>query len=65
MGNYTQRDIYYNTKDSSNSDYQKSATITGKYAGIDYDARLYMYYSSTTYNFINGAIMKYQGNYSI
>ena len=54
IGNYTQRDIYYNTKDSTNSDYQKSATITGRYAGTDYNARLYMYYSSTTYNFVNG-----------
>lgn len=54
IGNYTQRDIYYNTKDSTNNDYKKSATITGKYAGTDYDARLYMYYSSSTYNFING-----------
>lgn len=54
MGNYTTRDVFYNTKDSTNTDYQKSATITGKYAGIDYNGRLYMYYSQRTYNFING-----------
>ena len=54
MGNYTTRDVFYNTKDSTNTTYQKSATITGKYGGIDYDGTLYMYYSSSTYNFING-----------
>lgn len=53
MGNYTTRDVYYNTKDSTNSTYRKPATITGKYDGIDYDGTLYMYYSSSTYNFIN------------
>ena len=54
IGNYTTRDVFYNTKDSTNTNYQKSATITGKYAGIDYNGRLYMYYSQRTYNFING-----------
>ena len=54
IGNYTTRDVFYNTKDSTNTNYQKSATITGKYAGIDYKGRLYMYYSQRTYNFING-----------
>lgn len=58
IGNYTTQDVFYNTKDSTNSDYQKSATITGKYGGIDYNGTLYMYYSSSwsssAYNFING-----------
>lgn len=54
MGNYTTQDMFYNTKDSTNSNYQKSATITGKYGGTDYNGMLYMYYSSSTYNFING-----------
>lgn len=54
IGNYTTRDVFYNTKDSTNTNYQKSATITGKYAGIDYKGRLYMYYNQRTYNFING-----------
>lgn len=64
MGSYTTQDIYYNTKDSTNSNYQKNATVTGKYKEYDYSssASLYMYYGTTgswwnqqtVYNFING-----------
>ncbi len=54
MGDYTTRDVYYNTKNSTNTNYQKAATITGIYKGTDYSGNLYMYYNSSTYNFING-----------
>ncbi len=57
MGNYNARDVFYNTKDSTNANYQKNATLTGKYRGTEYNGRLYMYYTNgygSTYNFING-----------
>ena len=65
MGAYTSQDVYYDTKDSTNSTYQKKVTVTGKYKQYDYSdsASLYMYYSSSfdwwqggyvySYNFIN------------
>lgn len=56
--NYTTRDIFYNTKDSTNATYTRNATITGQYAGISYNPYLYLYYTSNYnsqyYNFING-----------
>lgn len=54
IGNYTTIDVFYGTKDSIITNYQKSATITGKYEGIDYNGRLYMHYTPGVYNFING-----------
>ena len=64
MGSYTTQDVYYNTKDSTNSNYQKNATVTGKYKEYDYSdsASLTLHYvtegfwwfSYTYYNFING-----------
>ena len=59
MGNYTTRDVYYDTKDSTNTDYQRNATVTGKYSGTDYSGRLSMYYTNSNYsghkyNFVNG-----------
>lgn len=54
VGDYNARDVFYNTKDSNNANYQKNVTITGKYAGINYYGTLDMYYSSSRYNFING-----------
>ena len=57
MGNYNARDVFYNTKDSTNANYQKNATLTGKYRGTEYNGRLYMYYTNgygSTYNFVNG-----------
>ena len=64
MGSYTTQDIYYNTKDSTNSNYQKNVTVTGKYKEYDYSdsASLTLHYVTegflwfryTYYNFING-----------
>ena len=58
MGNYNDRDVFYNTKDSTNANYQKNATLTGKYRGTEYNGRLYMYYTNSwqgqAYNFVNG-----------
>lgn len=63
IGNYNTQDVFYNTQDSTNTNYQKQATITGKYKGINYSGSLQMYYSygssgwgwdySYNYNFIN------------
>ena len=64
MGSYTSQDVYYNKKDSTNSNYQKNVTVTGKYKEYDYSdsASLTLHYvtegfwwfSYTYYNFING-----------
>lgn len=51
MGNYNTNSIYNNATATT---YEKNATLTGIYAGIDYDATLYMYGSTSSYRYLCG-----------
>ena len=55
MGNYTSTSFFNYDDESYNSyRYEKDATLTGIYGGVDYEARLYFYSGTSSYRYING-----------
>ena len=53
MGNYSSNSIYNYKEGNRNDDtYAKKATLTGKYAGIDYGGELAFYSGSGTYRYM-------------
>ena len=55
MGTYSSNS-FFNYADTSNnsSAYRKNATLTGIYAGIDYEGELYFYSGTGSYRYLNG-----------
>ena len=52
MGTYTGSNAHYDSATDTN--YQKHATLTGAYDGIDYNTRLSMYSGTSTYRYMLG-----------